>query len=178
MLLLSGRRAIAIQLLAMLCCGGAFAQQMPGTAGELPDWKYELLREEKGYVRMNRETGAISFCTRISENIVCRLGADEREAFTSEITRLEDRLEALEARLAAVETEFRIETMERQKPNSQGPKRQEQERQQRDDETGMVEEPPVAEREQEFDRAMDMMERAMRRFFDVVNEFRDPPREQ
>jgi hypothetical protein len=147
-------------LLAVPFGNSVIAQQQDEANQEEVDWKFELLREKNGYIRLNRETGAISFCTRVSGNIVCRLGADEREAFTSEITRLEDRLTELEDRIAMLETELRIRADTQDRPAESVP----------DDENGTDN---TTEQDEEIDRAMNVVEQAMRRFFDMMRDFRE-----
>jgi hypothetical protein len=41
-----------------------------------------------GWMRLDRTTGAVSYCSAKDELAVCRLGADERAALESEIARL------------------------------------------------------------------------------------------
>jgi hypothetical protein len=73
-------------------------------AGETPSIiapegeRFTLQPTEGGFLRLNRETGAVSFCT-VKEGVsVCRLSADERAALEAEI----ERLRVENARLKAV----------------------------------------------------------------------------
>lgn len=58
--------------------------------------RYQLQRTETGYARIDTRTGEVSTCTERGEQLVCRMAADERTAMMEEI-------EALEARVAALE---------------------------------------------------------------------------
>lgn len=50
--------------------------------------RFTLQPADGGFLRMNKDTGAVSFCS-VKEGVsVCRLGADERTAFEAEIERL------------------------------------------------------------------------------------------
>ena len=50
--------------------------------------RFTLQPTEGGFLRMNRDTGAVSFCSVKDGVSVCRLGADERNALEGEIERL------------------------------------------------------------------------------------------
>lgn len=43
-----------------------------------------------GYLRLDKTTGAVSYCSATGEVAVCRLGADERAALEAEIARLRE----------------------------------------------------------------------------------------
>jgi hypothetical protein len=66
--------------------------------------RYTLEKTADGYVRMDNRTGEMSICTERSGQLVCKLAADERSAFQDELDRIIGRLDAVEKRLAAVET--------------------------------------------------------------------------
>lgn len=65
--------------------------------------RYTLEKTAEGYVRMDRATGEMSLCSERSGQLVCKLAADERSAFESELDRVTARLEDVEKRLAAIE---------------------------------------------------------------------------
>lgn len=65
--------------------------------------RYELQKTDKGYVRLDTETGAMSICEQRDTQLVCRAAADERDAYQDEIDRLSSSLSALEKRVAALE---------------------------------------------------------------------------
>jgi hypothetical protein len=59
--------------------------------------RFALQPTEGGFLRLNKDTGAVSFCSAKDGVSVCRLGADERAALEAEI----ERLRAENARLKA-----------------------------------------------------------------------------
>jgi len=58
---------------------------------------FTLQPAEGGFLRMNKDTGAVSFCSAKDGVAVCRLGAEERAGLEAEI----ERLRAENARLKA-----------------------------------------------------------------------------
>jgi hypothetical protein len=74
-----------------LAAGSAAAQQV--------DTRYTLEKTAEGYVRMDTVTGEMSICTERDGQLLCRLAADERDAWQDEIGRLETRLEAVSGSL-------------------------------------------------------------------------------
>ena len=66
--------------------------------------RYRLEKSATGYVRMDTQTGAMSICEERSGQLVCKMAADERAAFQDEIDRLQSSLEALDERVAKLET--------------------------------------------------------------------------
>ena len=135
---------VAIALVAST--GVAGAQDADGT--------YQLEPHRDGFVRLNRDTGAVSFCKSGEDRLSCRLGADERAALLDEINDLREQLQALEESVAALSAD------------EEGP-------------PGAVDggeggEPEISQTEEmldeEFERALDFTKRTMRRLFDVVKE--------
>ncbi len=63
--------------------------------------RFTLTPAEGGYVRLNKETGAVSYCSVTNGVTVCRLGAEERAALEAEIDRLRKENAALKARVEA-----------------------------------------------------------------------------
>lgn len=59
--------------------------------------RFSLQPAEGGFLRLDRETGAVAYCSVKGGVSLCRLGADERAAFEAEI----ERLRAENARLKA-----------------------------------------------------------------------------
>ena len=57
--------------------------QTPGA-----DFRFQMERTNNGFVRLDRQTGAMSFCTLEGQNLRCRASEDERAALQEEIDRL------------------------------------------------------------------------------------------
>lgn len=152
-------RMTAILLCAVLAAAPAWAQDDGAMTDAGP--RYALRPEAGGFVRLDRQTGAMSFCKVEGGNLVCRLGAAERDAYEASLNDMTARIAALEKRLEALE-----------KGSAPSP--------------GAAAEPPAplpppapgaepegkSSPEQEFDAAMKLAERAMRRFFDAIKELR------
>lgn len=86
-----------IVIASMLALGTAGAQAQD-------DGRYTLRQTDEGYVRMDNRTGEMSICTERAGQLVCKLAADEREALQQDMDDLQNRVDALEKRLAAIET--------------------------------------------------------------------------
>jgi hypothetical protein len=118
-----------ISLSAALFATGAQAQEQ----------RFTIQQTDNGYVRMDSETGQMSICTITSDQLVCKMAADERAAFDADMVALEDRIAALEAKIGG---------------NSA----------------------PAADglpSEEEFEQTLSYMERFMRRFMGIVEDFTD-----
>jgi len=85
-------------LAAAAWCGPALAQAPSTTppplaapttpAPSVQDGRFSMTPTQAGFLRLDKETGAVSFCTVEAGLSVCRISADERAAFESEIARL------------------------------------------------------------------------------------------
>ncbi|OCW56379.1 hypothetical protein AWJ14_20035 [Hoeflea olei] len=108
-------------------------------------------KTENGFVRMDTETGEMSICAEQAGNLVCRLSADERRAYDERLAELSSRVDALEQRLELMDPPSAIARSPEQEPD-----------------------------EAELDRAVETMEKVMRRFFgmveDLQREFGDAPK--
>ncbi|PSM17422.1 hypothetical protein [Nitratireductor sp. StC3] len=80
-----------------------------GTASAQDGERYWVEKSQDGYVRMDRQTGEMSYCNQRDGRLVCRLAADDRRALQDEIARLQDEVAAIEERLAALENRPREE---------------------------------------------------------------------
>ena len=65
--------------------------------------RYRLEKSDTGYVRMDTVTGEMSICEERSGQLVCKLAADERAAFQTDIDRLQAKLDDVEGRVARLE---------------------------------------------------------------------------
>lgn len=88
-------RLIITALATTLCVGLASAQE----AG-----RFTMEKTPDGYVRMDNGTGQMSLCKENGAQLVCQLAADDRDAFQDEVARLQEKLDAVEKRVAALET--------------------------------------------------------------------------
>lgn len=87
-------KAFAITLAAGLLPLAAMAAE--------PDaMRFQLERSDDHFVRLDRQTGAMSLCTEKDGALVCRMAADERAAYEDELDRLADRVSALEKNTTA-----------------------------------------------------------------------------
>lgn len=87
----AGGRALGTGLVAAAMMAGGPAAAEPG--------RYVMEPVEGGFVRMDTRTGEMSLCAFEGEDVVCRLGADERDAFFEALDVLEARIAVLERRL-------------------------------------------------------------------------------
>ncbi|CAD7037323.1 hypothetical protein REJC140_03647 [Pseudorhizobium endolithicum] len=104
-------------------------------AQEAPDARFALERTESGFVRLDRETGAVSLCRDQDGTLTCRMAADERAAYERELELLAGRVTALERRLEAMP------------------------------------QPESLPGEAEIEQGLSIMERFMRRFMEIIEEF-------
>ena len=119
--------------LAALSLGASFAMaQDAGTD------RFTLEKSESGFVRLDRQTGAVTLCTEADGTLTCRMAADEGAAYDADLARLEKRVEALEKQIAE----------------------------------GAAAKGGELPSDAEIDRSIGIMERFMRAFFNLVQEFR------
>jgi hypothetical protein len=82
-------KTIAIGLAALLL-------PAPLLAAEPDTTRFQLERSGDHFVRLDKQTGAMSLCEEKDGSLVCRMAADERAAYEDELDRLSDRVSALE----------------------------------------------------------------------------------
>ena len=117
---------------AILSLGMPFAMAQDSSSN-----RYTLEKSDTGFVRLDRQTGAVTLCTETESTLTCRMAADERAAYDEDLARLETRIEALEKQLAD----------SRALKGGDLPS------------------------DAEIDRSIGIMERFMRAFFNLVQEF-------
>lgn len=89
----------------LMLAAAAAALFMAGPASSADEaGRYRLERTDGGFVRMDTLTGQMSFCTQQAGGLDCKAAVDERPAAAAEIDRLSRRVEALEKRIAGLET--------------------------------------------------------------------------
>ena len=84
-------RSTLLTALAVVILGG-----MPARAEE-PANRFRLEKTDGGFIRLDQQTGAITFCREQNGSLSCRMAADERAAYERELDMLTKRVEALEA---------------------------------------------------------------------------------
>lgn len=125
--------------LAILSLGVPFAMAQDAATD-----RYTLEKSESGFVRLDRQTGAVTLCTEADGTLTCRMAADERAAYDADLARLEKRVEALEKQIAE----------------------------------GMATKSGELPSDAEIDRSIGIMERFMRTFFGLVQEFQGQEQDQ
>ena len=178
------RTLALIAMLSVPLAAPAWAQQDAGQTPMAPrsaddqrdPARYELRDSEDGVVRLDRQTGAMSFCTSAGGKLVCRLGADEREAYQQALAALEERLKSAEDRLELLESRATTEMAPNRKKQDRLPRPSEELQGDNsgsgDGETKTDKDEPPTTEEREFDRALEFSQRAMRRFFEVIQDLR------
>ena len=78
-----GTRTLLIALAGSLWSFAATAQEAT---------TYTLQRTDDGYVRMNNKTGEMSICQEKSDQLICKLAAEERAAYEDDIADLKTRV--------------------------------------------------------------------------------------
>lgn len=125
--------------LAALSLGVPFAMAQDAATD-----RYTLEKSASGFVRLDRQTGAVTLCTEADGTLTCRMAADERAAYDADLARLEKRVEALEKRVAE----------------------------------GTAAKSGELPSDAEIDRSIGIMERFMRTFFGLVQEFQGQEQDQ
>lgn len=90
---MSNRRIFAALVASALATPAALAQDAD-TA------RYSLEKSDSGFVRLDRQTGAVTLCIEADGTLTCRMAADERAAYDADLARLETRVQALEKQMA------------------------------------------------------------------------------
>ncbi|MEM1284463.1 MAG: hypothetical protein AAGH43_03675 [Pseudomonadota bacterium] len=147
------RRTKSIPVLAVALVGTVLA--LPSTAQELDTDRFHVVDTADGVLRIDRETGHISECQRETSGWVCRLVADDRQAYEAEINRLDSEVERLEGDLSDALAALDIQGGEQLT---------------REDAARRALELPS---EEELDAVMDTAEEVMSRFFGMVERLRD-----
>lgn len=130
---------------------------LPAAAQEVVrDGRYALVPHNDGFLRLDTATGEVSRCTGDIGRLACRLMPDERIAYEEEIRRLEDRIDILERRMAAIEVPPTPRRGREPEPRLEGPE--------------TTEELPS---EDEIDRVFSLAEQMMRRLFDMARDLRE-----
>ncbi|MFP1632886.1 hypothetical protein ACLB6G_14225 [Zhengella sp. ZM62] len=78
----------------------AFLAAGPVSGAEM---RFDMHKDGDRWVRLDRQTGAISVCREERGELVCRMSADDRTAWDTEVADLRSRIDSLEARVAQLE---------------------------------------------------------------------------
>ncbi len=78
----------ALTILLFLLGVGAAAAEAPSTETPNSGDRYAITPKDDGFLRLDRQTGAVAFCAMEKGVPACRLAADERAALEDEIARL------------------------------------------------------------------------------------------
>ena len=118
-------------LALVLVASPAFAQQ---------DDRFVLEKSGDGFVRMDRQTGEMSYCAIVDGALACRAAASSATSRDAEIPRLQEAIAALDRRVVALETSLaaRLES--------------------------------TLPTEEQFEQTMSYMERFLRGFMDIVRD--------
>lgn len=84
---------VILALMVASFSGGAFAQPPSATSDA---WRFKLQKVDGGFLRLDAQTGQVSFCREKDANWTCETVADDRAALEAEIKRLNDRIANLE----------------------------------------------------------------------------------
>ena len=144
------RRTLAAAGLAALLAIPAGAQDVTR------EGRYALVPLENGFLRLDTESGEVSRCTGEIGRLACRLLPDERMAYEAEIRRLDDRVDILERRMAALEVPPAPRGGRQAVPRADDPEAS-------DD----------LPSEDEIDRVFTLAEEMMRRLFDMARDLRE-----
>lgn len=122
----------------------------------LADDQYHVVQIADGVLRIDRQSGEITECRDDGNGWICRLSADDRQAYEAEINRLDLEITRLENDVS------RLESAQDEEAN---PEQSETD-------------PSMRERldlptDEELDAVMDTAEEAMRRFFGIVQGLRE-----
>jgi hypothetical protein len=83
-----------ILAVTILAAGFVAAGARAETPDDQADTRFTFNQMNDGFLRLDRRTGQVSFCTR-STGWTCRLVPDDRAAYEAEITRLQSELDTL-----------------------------------------------------------------------------------
>lgn len=163
---------IAVAFMAAVLVGSSDAYAQNTERNEVPEAagsssRYELRRHEDGYLRLDRQTGAVSLCRIEDVGLVCRLGAREREAYVEALDSMQQQLDELRDRVEILETHAALAEDGRDEPQAEA------ETGKPDEETADDEIIPGSElTKREIDRAVELTRRMMRPLFDAVQDLK------
>ncbi len=135
---------------AVTLLSGLVAATWPATAGDQDNGRYSMSPADGGFVRLDRQTGAMTFCTKTDATWACSPMGDAQQASNSEIERLETENKSLKADKRNLEEMLGMASPE--KPGAAPP------------ETGSTTPPLKVPSEQDVDKAFDYFEGMIKKF--------------
>jgi hypothetical protein len=84
--------------------GDVHAQVAPDTTPDTENGRFALSPVPEGFLRLDTRTGAVSTCSSVKDNWVCRVVPDERAALDTEVGRLQADNKKLKEQLAQRDT--------------------------------------------------------------------------
>lgn len=86
-----------VTIFAFLVVASLVAPALAQPAPQLNDnWRYKMQKVDGGFLRLDAQTGQVSFCRERAGDWTCETAADDRAALEAEIKRLSDRVAVLE----------------------------------------------------------------------------------
>lgn len=150
-------------LLSALLCVTTFClapAQAQLVTEPLADDQYHIVQIADGILRIDRQSGEITECRDDGNGWICRLSADDRQAYEAEINRLDMEIGRLENEVSRLQGTLEGMPDDETSPDFPEP------------------DPSMRERldlptDEELDAVMDTAEEAMRRFFGIVQGLRE-----
>jgi hypothetical protein len=81
-------RTLLLLAVAAIAASSALAQATSPPPNDPPSDRFSMTPSDRGFLRLDKQTGAVSFCTVEGGQSVCRAGPDERAALEKEVAEL------------------------------------------------------------------------------------------
>ncbi len=152
-------RILTTVVVLLITAPAAFAQDVDQPDTEAG--RYILRRVDDGLMRLDRETGATSFCRKRGESWVCEAVADDRVALEEEIARLSGDNAELAREVGRLKARVASHKDVNGKPRNK-------------DHEGDRKKPKLGSpTDEEIDKVMKTFETMMRRFMDMARDLRE-----
>lgn len=99
---------VAISALVLAASFGAAALAQPPQLND--NWRFKMQKVDGGFLRLDAQSGQVSFCREKESNWTCDTVADDRAALEAEIKRLNERIAVLERQRQDPVDRFRTPT--------------------------------------------------------------------
>lgn len=133
-------RKVALSLATVI----AAASPLAAVAEDQQD-RYVLEKSGEGFIRMDRQTGAMSYCTPATDGLACKPAVDAQADYRAEIGKLQEALAALDRRMVKLESSL-SQRLESKLPT-----------------------------DEDFEKTLSYMERFLRSFMGVVKDLEKEP---